>query len=336
MAVDLSIARQTGSDPLVPEPVSAEIMQLLPAASALLGLVPETRRIPMSALTTRVPVLSVLPNAYFVTGDTGLKQTEEQQWRNKVLTAEEIAVIIPIPENYLDDSQVPIWPQVRPRLVEAAGALIDAAAIFGVNKPTSWGPAIYQSAVARGNRTIEGDTLPGDTGATDLAGYISYLGELLADQGFDMDGFVSRPGLGWRLTRLRSADGVPIYTRDLRTDGSMESLFGMPLRSLKNAAWNATEAHLIGGDWSQAIVGIRSDISFKVFTEGVISDGGGAVVLNLMQQDSIALRMTMRVAFEVANPATRLDQDTPGDPPTDSGTRWPWAVLQTSSYTYNG
>lgn len=335
MAVDTQIERATGSDPLVPEPVSAQIRQLMPEASAVLSMVPETQRIPMSALTDRVPVLSVLPNAYFVSGDQGLKQTDKQQWKNKILTAEEIAVIIPIPENYLDDAQVPIWDQVRPRMVEAAGALIDAACIFGVDKPTSWGYPVYQRAVAAGNRTWEGRTIPGDSAAGDLAQQIAYMGELLAEDGFDMDGFVSRPGFGWRLTRLRSDDGVPIYNSDLRSDGGMSSLYGMPLRSLKNGGWNQTEAHLIGGDWSQAIVGIRSDIRFKVFTEGVISDGAGAVVLNLMQQDSIALRMTMRVAWEVANPANRLNADTAGDPPTESTTRWPWAVLQRTGYTYS-
>lgn len=334
MATDLSIARQTGSDPLVPEPVSAQIRQLLPAASAIMGLVPEAQRIPMPALTQRVPVLSVLPLAYFVSGDTGLKQTERQQWKNKILTAEEIAVIIPIPENYLDDSQTPIWPQVRPRLVEAAGQLIDAACLFGTNIPSTWGPAIYPRAVAAGNRVWEGQIVPPDVAASDLASLTAALGEQLAEDGFDMDGFVSRPGLGWRLTRLRSSDGVPIYTRDLKSDNGRGELYGMPLRPLKNGAWDATEAQIIGGDWSQAIVGVRSDISFKVFTEGVISDGAGAVVLNLMQQDSIALRMTMRVAWEVANPANRLNQDTAGDPPVESTTRWPWGVVQSAGYTY--
>lgn len=333
MATNLSISRQTGSDPLVPEPVSAQIRQLMPAASAIMGLVPETQRIQMSALTQRMPVLSVLPMAYFVSGDTGLKQTSRQQWRNKVLTAEEIAVIIPIPENYLDDAQTPIWPQVRPRLVEAAGALVDAACLFGTNKPSSWGYPVYQRAVAAGNTTFEGAVIDGAAG--DLAQQVAYMGEILAEDGYDMDGFVSRPGLGWRLTRLRATDGTPIYNQGLRNDMSMSTLYGLPLRPLKNGAWNATETHLIGGDWSQAIVGIRSDISFKVFTEGVISDDSGNVVLNLMQQDSIALRMTLRMAWEVANPANRLNQDTAGDPPTESTTRWPFAALQRTGYSYS-
>lgn len=337
MAVDTALARTSGTDALVPEPLRQEILQQMPAASAVMGMVPEMQRVTMSALTDRVGVLSVLPAAYFVSGDTGLKQTTKQRWKNKTLVAEEIAVILPVPENYLADAQTPIWSQVRPRLVEAAGALVDAAVLFGTSKPTTWGPPVYQKAVAAGNVVTEGWTLPDGTAAPDLAESIAYGGELLATDGYDLNGFVSRPGLNWRLTRLRSDDGVPIFQGNLQGPIG-QTLYGMPFRSLKNGAWNATEASLLGGDWSEGIVGIRQDITFKVFTEGVISDSEGAVVLNLMQQDSAALRLTLRMAWQVANPGNALSQDTDGGAgvePTESTTRWPWFVLRRPSYTYS-
>lgn len=320
----------SGSDPLVPEPLRNEILQQLPQQSVVFGLVPETQRITMSALTERMPVLSVLPSAYFVTGDTGLKSTTKQQWRNKVLHAEEVAVIVPVPENYMADANTPIWEQVRPRLVESAGALIDEAIIFNMsgNKPSTWGPDIYHTAIARGNYVHEGF-------GVDLGVSVARGGELLAADGYDLTGFVSKPGLKWKLAQIRSSNGDPIFQGGSLQTGIPDSLYGMPLRSLKNGAWNSTESTLIGGDWSQAIIGIRSDITFKVFTEGVISDDAGNVVLNLMQQDSIALRMTLRVAWEVANPANRLNQDTAGTPPTESTTRWPWFVLRPVGYSYS-
>ena len=74
-----NVARySSGSDPLVPEPVSDQILQQLPAASVVFGLVPETQRITMSSRTERMPVMSALPSAYFVSGDTGLKQTSTE------------------------------------------------------------------------------------------------------------------------------------------------------------------------------------------------------------------------------------------------------------------
>ena len=60
-------------------------------------------------------------------------------WDKKFITAEEIAVIIPIPEAVLDDSDYDILGRaVRPRVEEAFGKVIDGAVLFDVNKPDSW------------------------------------------------------------------------------------------------------------------------------------------------------------------------------------------------------
>ena len=64
---------------------------------------------------------------------------------------------------------------------------------------------------------------------------------------------------------------------------------------------------------------VVSDISYKYLTEAVISDADGEVVLNLAQQDAVAMRAVMRVAFQVANPISLQN-------PTE-GTRFPFAVL---------
>lgn len=309
MPYDSIIERSAGSDPLVPEPVTAQIIQELPTQSAVLQL---ANRTTMSTKTQRQPVLDVLPVAYWVGGDTGLKQTAHQEWRGITLVAEEMAAIVPIPEAYLDDAQVPIWNEVRPRLVEAMGALLDAAVLFGVNKPASWvSPAIVPGAVAAGNVVVDG------TGA-DLAQDVASLGEVVAADGYTVRGFASQPGLQWRLVGLRSQDGVPIYQQNL-SGPITRNLYGYPLAEVDNGSWDADEAVLIAGDWSKSIVAIRQDITFRLFSEGVISDDTGAVVLNLMQQDAVALRVTMRVAYASANPATRLNGN--------SSTRWPFGVI---------
>lgn len=306
------ISRDASNDPLVPEPVSKEIIQELPTQSAVLQL---ARQVPMSTKTQRQPVLDVMPIAYFVGGDTGLKQTSAQDWKNVDLIVEEMATIVPIPEAYLDDAQVPIWDEVKPRLVEALGALLDGAALFGTNKPSTWPTAVYQSAVAAGNAVIAGT---GD----DFAQDVSSTAELVTRDGFAVNGFVARPGLNWKLVGMRSTDGIPIYQPNLngRPGGN---LYGYPMAELSNGAWDMSEAELLMGDWSKVIIGKRTDISFKLFTEGVISDDDGKVILNLMQQDSVALRVVMRAAFATANPATRLN--------TNAATRSPFGVVQATT-----
>ena len=53
------------------------------------------------------------------------------------------------------------------------------------------------------------------------------------------------------------------------------------------------------------MIGIRRDMTFEVFTQGVITDNTGAIVANLMQQDISVLRVTMRLGATVANPINR-------------------------------
>lgn len=307
------ISRDASNDPLVPEPVSAQIIQEMPSQSAILQL---ATPVPMSTKTQRQPVLDVLPIAYFVGGDTGLKQTSAQDWKNVDLIVEEMAAIVPIPEAYLDDAQMPIWDQVRPRLTEALGALLDGAALFGTNKPSTWPTAIYQSAVAAGNAVISG------TGE-DFGQDVSSVAELVTKDGFAVNGFVARPGLNWRLVGIRSTQGAPIYQPNMQDGRPGGNLYGYPMAELANGAWDTSEAELIMGDWRKAIVGLRQDISFKLFTEGVISDDDGKVILNLMQQDSVAMRVVMRSAFATANPATRVN--------TNSATRSPFGVVQATT-----
>jgi HK97 family phage major capsid protein len=302
-------SRDASDDPLIPVEVSDQIIQEMPTQSFLLRYAGQVR---MSNKTQRQPVLDVLPTAYWVNGDSGMKQTSSVDWRNVNLVAEELAVIVPIPENYLDDAQIPIWDEVRPRIVEAMGAKVDMAGLFGVDKPASWPYSIHHSAVAAGN------TVVGGSGA-DFGVDVSRLGEMIAGDGFAINGFAARPGLKWKLTGMRTSEGVPIYHPNLHDGLGDGNLYGYPIREVNNGAWDRNAADLIAGDWSKAVVGVRQDISFKMFTEGVISDANGAIVLNLMQQDSVALRVTMRVAFATSNPVTALQ--------SNSASRFPFGLI---------
>lgn len=314
-------------DALVPEPLATSIIQELPRQSAALSLCKKTV---LSTKTERMPVLDVLPLAYWVGGDTGLKQTSTQQWKNVVMVVEELATIIPIPQAYLDDADVPIWDEVQPRMVEAAGSLIDQAVLWDINKPASWGTSIVGGAVAAGNYVIDGYTDWGVAGAhasTDFGQTVTVLGDQMSQTGYDINAFVGRPGLNWRLAGLRSSAGVPIYqsiNSDMSAGATLNgSLYGFPITMPNNGAFQGSDAQLIAGDFSKAIIGVRQDIGFKLFTEGVITDQNGAVVLNLMQQDAVAMRMVMRIAYATVNPVTIMQ---PGKGIT---TRWPFAVVAT-------
>ena len=293
------ISRHAGTDPLVPQPLVAEVIKELPKASAALNL---CRTVPMSTKTSRQPVLSVLPNAFWVQGDTGQKQTSKADWENVELVAEELAVIIPVPEAYLSDSAVPIWGEVRPLVVQAFGQALDRAVLFGTSKPSTWtSDAIIPGIISHGNTLEETD---------DIGIGIAGLGEKLAGQGFNLDSYASRPGFHWKLAAARTQAGYPIYGPADLAAGKPASLYGRALAEVENGSWAMDSAvELIGGEFNKAIVGLRQDMTFRVFTEGVISNPDGTIALNLMQQDSVALRVVMRVGYALANPVTVMEAD---------------------------
>ena len=136
MALDANIISRSNLSGLIPEPVTREIIQGVTEGSAVLAM---GRRLPnMTSKTQTLNVLDSLPIAYFVDGDTGAKKTTNMAWDKKKIYAEEVAVIVPIPEAALDDADYDIWGEVKPRLTEAFGKVIDAAILFGTNKPTNW------------------------------------------------------------------------------------------------------------------------------------------------------------------------------------------------------
>lgn len=311
MAYNQMITQDASLDPLVPEPVAAQVIADMPHSSVLLTM---ARRVPMSTSTLRQPVMSVLPDAYWVsppTGVPGRKQTTAADWENCTLVAEELAVIIPIPQNYLDDAQVDIWSEVRPQLAAAFGKAVDLAGLFGVSKPAGWADdAIVVGATGAGNIVQIGDT-------DDLASDVALVAQEVAEDGFGTNGFASQPGFRWRLIGLRSVDGIPIYAPPAGDQPG--TLFGFPVNEVMNGGWVNDDASLIAGDWSKVVIGTRADIRFRIFTEGVISDDSGNIVVNLMQQDSVALRATARFGFCVANPETRVNPN--------EATRYPFGVL---------
>lgn len=302
-----------GTDPLVPEPLAEDIIQVLPEQSAALKM---CRTIPMSTRTERLPVLDVLPQAYWVSGDSGLKQTTSQQWKNVTLIVEELAALVPIPDAYLADTNIPLWDEVRPRLTEAIARAIDQAVLFGVNKPTTWPTAIIPAAIAAGN--VITDVSP------DIPAAVASLAERVALDGYtNINGWLIRPGFKWRLLRVRSSgSGEPIYMPDLQ-GGRGGTLYGYPLEEVANGSWDPTIADLLLGDWDMAIIGTRQDITFKMFDQGVIVDDTGKVIYNAAQQDGQIMRVVMRLAFATANPVTNLQ--------ANSASRFPFGVLATGS-----
>ena len=124
----MSIINREQAEALIREQVLDTIFQDAPKQSIVMQL---GRRLPnMTSKQTRVPVLSMLPMAYWVNGDTGYKQPSTQAWEKVFLTAAELAVIVPIPEAVLSDASFDIMGEVTPRVNEAVGMRVDGLPFY--------------------------------------------------------------------------------------------------------------------------------------------------------------------------------------------------------------
>jgi HK97 family phage major capsid protein len=273
---------------LIPEEYATEIAKAAVHESTVLQFGRRLRD--MSRYQQNMPVLDALPYAYFVEGETGdgtgggLKRTSSMQWKNKRIQAEEIAVLVPIPENILDDSAYPIWDEVMPHVRQAAGQVIDAAILLGTNAPTSWPGGIVPSAKAAGNSVILGT---GTDVYDDILGTDGVFAAVETD-GYMVTAAIAAPSFMGRLRSLRteSGAGFPIFQRAQPAGQDVQAtprwdLSGTPITFQRNGAFDETAVTLIAGDWSQLVYSFRKDFTFKILTEAVISDSDGKVILNL-------------------------------------------------------
>ena len=299
---DTNIIDRTGAESLIPTQESNEIIQGVVTQSAVLQ---RGRRLAnMTSRQYKMPVLDMLPIAYFVNGDTGQKQTTKQAWDKKYITAEEIAVIVPIPEAVLDDSEYDIWAEVRPRIVEAFGKVIDGAILFDVNKPDSWRDGVVTTATKAGSVVTLGS-------ADNL--YDKIMGEdgviaKVESSGYFANGHMADISMRAKLRGLKDESGNPIFKSDMQS-GTNYALDGSPMNFPNNGSFDKSKALMISGDFSQLTYAIRQDITFKLFTEGVVQNTDGSIAYNLMQNDMVALRAVMRLGWEIPNPINSVQKD---------------------------
>ena len=293
-----NIVNRQNAEAIIREQVVASIFQDAPKESVFLRM---ARKLPnMTSNQTRIRVLDFLPTAYWVNGDTGMKQTTTQAWDNVYLNAGELAVIVPIPEAVLDDAEFDIIGEITPRINEAIGQRVDQAVFFGYNRPAEWQNDIITLARQAGNNVA-------DVAGKDM--YDKILGEggvfaKVEEGGYMVRGCLSGMGMRSKLRGLRTSDGALIFKSDMQGT-TPYALDGAPMYFPENGSFDTSIAQLIVGDFKQAVYSIRQDITMKILDQGVIQDPiTKELVYNLAQQDMIALRVVFRLGGAWPTPAT--------------------------------
>ena len=293
---------KTNVEALIDTQVANEIFEGVVKESKALSMF---RRLPnMTSDKTKLRVLDSLPIAYFVDESTnnGRKNLTKMAWDKKYINAAELAVIVPIKENVLNDTSIDIWSEVKPRIVEAFGKKIDNAIFNGTDKPADWRAGLIPSIVSAGAEVTEGDNLYSD---------INDVMTKVEESGYNVTGLLGGVGLKGRFRMLTDTTGQPIKGTEIDS---------LPKAYLDNGAWDKTKSILIAGDFSQAVYAIRQDVTYKVLTEAVIQDpSNGDILYNLAQDDMVALRVVMRLGWEIPNPVNALNE---------TATRFPFANLK--------
>jgi len=300
----VSITR-SDADALIETQVANEIFEGTVRASKALSLF---RRLPNATSDkTKLRVLDSLPVAYFVdeSSNNGRKNLTKMAWDKKYINIAELAVIVPIKENVLNDASIDIWAEVKPRLVEALAKKIDNAMFFGVDKPTDWRAGLVPSVITAGKEVTEsGNGLYSD---------INDVMTEVEESGYEVNGLIGGVGLKGKFRMMTDTTGQPLQTTEI---GSVARYF------MDNGVWDKTKSVLVAGDFSQAVYQIRQDVTYKVLDQAIIQDpSDGSIMYNLAQDDMVALRVTMRLGWEIPNPVNALDE---------TSARFPFASLKPS------
>ena len=305
------ITRQN-AEALFTEDLVAEIIQGVTKQSAALRMF---RRLPnMSSNIMRMRVLDALPMAYWVNDSTnnGRKNVTNAAWANKYIVPAEIAVIVPIKEDVLDDASIDIWGEIRPRLVEAIGKKIDQAIFAGVDKPSAWRADLLSSIAQAGAYVSQG--------SGSLYSAINDAMVKVEESGYNPSGIVGGVDVKGKFRMMLDTAGQPIKGTEIDE---------LPKAYIDNGAWDKTKAQMIVGDFTQAVYSIRQDITYKVLDQAIIQNpSDGEIMYNLAQEDMVALRVVMRLGWEIPNPINALAPD--------ESVRFPFAAIQaTSALTTN-
>lgn len=275
---------RSDAEVLFDEALSAELINALPKQSAALS---NLTVIPMGTATSRIPVLSALPTAAFLSADQEVKPQSEAAWAKKTLTAEEIAVIVPISETVLEDASIDVMQRTIDLIVQEFGRVLDAAVFFGTGAPSTFPTGGIFGQIAAGQKTQATANIAADINA--MFGHVE-------ETGMDVTDVFAMRQMKAALRGQTGTGGVPIY---VPTEGNpnVGSIYGVP--AAYPMGWDKAQAEAIALNDSAFILGLRSDVKTKVLTEASLTGFG-----NLAERDSIAIRATMRVAFQTANPVS--------------------------------
>lgn len=222
------------------------------------------------------------PGAYWV-GEGEKIQTSKPEWVQVKMVAKKLGVIIPCSREFLHYKLSNFFETMKPKIAEAFYKKFDAAAILNTDNP--FAQSVEESAVTA-THVLTGDI--------DYANILA-LEDLITDADHEPNAFISTRK---NRSTLRGAhkieNGVIVESIYDRSNNTIDGLPAVELSAL-------AKGNLYTGDFDYMYYGIPFGMSYKISEEAQLSTlkNEDGTPVNLFEQELVALRATMDVAFMI-------------------------------------
>lgn len=262
---------------LVPAELRTEIIKDVIEGSVMLQLANVKE---MNQPTMQFPVELDKPGAYVV-GEGQKITVDKASWKTIEMTAKKIGVIVPATREALEDGIINIPQEVKASIANAFARKIDECTMFDSTQFYGSGKSIFELA--------EGTAL---TATGNIFEDASNLMGLVEAEDLEPNGFVAPRTLKAAIRNDKTA--ALNYVVEDKVNGEPARMHGEAIVYSKH--FDKAKAQLLTGDFDKVYVGILDEIEYKVSDQGTVGD------INLFEQDMVAIRATMRVAFLVIKP----------------------------------
>lgn len=223
------------------------------------------------------------PGAYWV-GEGQKIQTTKPSIVNATMRTHKLGVILVASREYLNYTYSQFFNAMRPQIAEAFYKKFDEAGILGVDNP--FAQSIANSVTAADNVV---------QGPINLENVFE-LEDTLLENDYEANAIISKNQNRTALRNVIDAD-----TNERYYDRNSNTLDGIQVVDLKSD--ELKKGDLFAGDFDKLFFGIPYPMTFKIDESAQLStiQNADGTPVNLYEQELIALRVTMDVAFHIAD-----------------------------------
>lgn len=222
------------------------------------------------------------PGAYWV-GEGEKIKTSKPQWLTAKMVAKKLGVIVPCSRELLSYKVSDFFEKMKPKIAEAFYKKFDDAVILNADNP--FPQSLEESVMESGNSISTGLTYDN----------ILALEDILSDGDFDVNAFIFTKKNRSTLRNVQKIEnGVVVETLYDRANNTLDGYPVVDLKSLEKGT-------LYAGDFDYMYYGIPYGMSYKISEEAQLSTltNEDGTPVNLFEQELVALRVTMDVAFMI-------------------------------------